>query len=150
MVMQRPAKPCTPVRFRPQPPNRDAQVAKQVDARDLKSLGGNTMPVRFRPWAPIKNQSVTNPPIISQIIQITITIINKTQYTIKFTHKCRATMSTRSEKLALSCGVITNWVTLKTFCSRKPYQYHPPLRRNQFRIWHCSLFDSRPAILIVA
>ena len=30
-----------------------AQVAKQVDARDLKSLGGNTMPVRFRPWVPI-------------------------------------------------------------------------------------------------
>ncbi|KTD08602.1 hypothetical protein Ljam_2797 [Legionella jamestowniensis] len=37
--MQRPAKPCTPVRFRPQPPRLDAQVAKQVDARDLKSLG---------------------------------------------------------------------------------------------------------------
>ena len=32
-----------------------ARVAKQVDARDLKSLGRNTMPVRFRPWAPIKH-----------------------------------------------------------------------------------------------
>ncbi len=40
VVMQRPAKPCTPVRFRPQPPKSSiAQVAKQVDARDLKSLG---------------------------------------------------------------------------------------------------------------
>jgi hypothetical protein len=39
MVMQRPAKPRTPVRFRLQPPCFwYARVAKQVDARDLKSL----------------------------------------------------------------------------------------------------------------
>ena len=41
--MQRPAKPWTPVRFRLPPPkngvNYFAAVAKQVDARDLKSLG---------------------------------------------------------------------------------------------------------------
>ena len=36
-----------------------AQVAKQVDARDLKSLGSNTMPVRFRPWAPIDYNKIT-------------------------------------------------------------------------------------------
>jgi hypothetical protein len=50
VVMQRPAKPWTPVRFRPQPKvssregftrnlSRIARVAELVDARDLKSLG---------------------------------------------------------------------------------------------------------------
>ena len=30
----------------------DALVAEQVDAADLKSVGGNSVPVRFRPSAP--------------------------------------------------------------------------------------------------
>ena len=48
VVMQRPAKPCTPVRFRPPPPT-IARMVKLVDTRDLKSLGPNpAMPVRSR------------------------------------------------------------------------------------------------------
>ena len=31
----------------------DALVAEQVDAADLKSVGGNSVPVRFRPSAPL-------------------------------------------------------------------------------------------------
>ena len=52
VVMQRPAKPCTPVRFRLQPPD-FAQVVELVDTRDLKSLEGNFVPVQVRLWAPM-------------------------------------------------------------------------------------------------
>tara|TARA_B100002049_G_scaffold188003_1_gene144901 strand:+ start:77 stop:277 length:201 start_codon:yes stop_codon:yes gene_type:complete len=31
-----------------------AQVVELVDTRDLKSLEGNFVPVRVRPWAPFK------------------------------------------------------------------------------------------------
>ena len=61
--MQRPAKPWTPVRFRPQPPfscsldnefiQIKARVVELVDTRDLKSLGGDSVPVQVRPRAPL-------------------------------------------------------------------------------------------------
>lgn len=59
VVMQRTATPCTPVRFRPQPPFlivilTIARVVKLVDTRDLKSLASNSVPVRVRPRAPFK------------------------------------------------------------------------------------------------
>ena len=38
----------------------NARVAEQVDARDLKSLGGNPVPVRLRPRAPMPSISCDN------------------------------------------------------------------------------------------
>ena len=62
VVMQRPAKPLTPVRFRLQPPLKkkynkvlslqNARVVELVDTRDLKSLDRNIVPVQVRPRVP--------------------------------------------------------------------------------------------------
>ncbi|SVC67041.1 uncharacterized protein METZ01_LOCUS319895, partial [marine metagenome] len=51
VVMQRPAKPWTSVRFRSLPRFK-ARVAELVDATDLKSVVRKDVPVRVRPWAP--------------------------------------------------------------------------------------------------
>ena len=53
VVMQRPAKPWTSVRFRSLPRFK-ARVAELVDATDLKSVVRKDVPVRVRPWAPRK------------------------------------------------------------------------------------------------
>lgn len=75
VVMQRTATPCTPVRFRPQPPFFahvvparsplttgwlicSARVVKLVDTRDLKSLDLTVVPVRFRSRAPLSCSSL--------------------------------------------------------------------------------------------
>ncbi len=55
MVMQRPAKPCTPVRFRPQPPY---TVSHSIKTRNIQSFAGffwchafpcDTVKIRFLP-----------------------------------------------------------------------------------------------------
>ena len=35
-----------------------ARVVELVDTRDLKSLGGNSVPVRVRPWAPLQSTGI--------------------------------------------------------------------------------------------
>ena len=58
LVRQQTATLLSSVRVRLEPPL--AQVAKLVDAQDLKSCGPlKSVPVRFRPWAPnIENKAL--------------------------------------------------------------------------------------------
>ncbi len=56
-----------------------ARMAELVDARDLKSLGGNSVPVRFRFRAPVKIKGFAGfpaKPFILSNLEASLVIIN--------------------------------------------------------------------------
>lgn len=59
-----------------------ARVAEQVDARDLKSLEGNLVPVRFRPRAPINKVNMFRP--VSLFIGLRYTRAKRRNHFISF------------------------------------------------------------------